>query len=218
MYWHDFNFCKAQLRALPAGALWWEAASLLCVSDLHLGKSERLARRGGQLTPPYDSLETLIRLKDLIDQHDPKTVICLGDSFDDLEAGRDFGADLRQRLATLIAGRSWIWITGNHDPGPLDIQGSWQAEYMLENLTFRHIAEDDAGPGEVSGHYHPKAALKGRRRPCFCYDKNRLILPAFGTYTGGLRASDPAIAALFEPDARAVMTGSKSTVIPLKAA
>ena len=62
------------------------------------------------------------------------------------------------------------------------------------------------------------ARLKGRRRPCFCYDSRRLILPAFGTYTGGLNASDPIIAALFEQDARAIMTGIKSTVIPLRAA
>ena len=129
MYWHDFEFCGAQLRALPAGALLWEAQALLCVSDLHLGKSERIARRSGQLIPPYDSLETLIRLKDLIDHHDPKTVICLGDSFDDLQAGQEFNPELRQLLITLIAGRRWIWITGNHDPGPLDIQGSWQVEF-----------------------------------------------------------------------------------------
>ena len=218
MFWHDFTFCGADLRALPAGALLWDAQSLLCVSDLHLGKSERIARRSGQLVPPYDSLETLIRLKDLIDQHDPKTVICLGDSFDDLQAGQEFNPDLRQFLITLIAGRKWIWITGNHDPGPLDIQGSWKSEASQSGLTFRHIAEKGAEPGEVSGHFHPKARIKGQRRPCFCYDKRRLILPAFGTYTGGLRASDPVIASLFESDARAVMTGSRSTVIPLKAA
>lgn len=218
MYWHDFEFCNAPLRALPAGALWWEAQSLLCVSDLHLGKSERMARRNGQLMPPYDSLETLVRLKDLIDFHDPTTVICLGDSFDDIQAGQEFNPDLRQMLTTLIAGRKWIWITGNHDPGPLDIQGSWNADFRICGLIFRHIAEKDAQAGEISGHYHPKATLKGNRKPCFCYDSRRLILPAFGTYTGGLRASDPVISSLFETDARAVMTGIKSTVIPLKAA
>ncbi len=218
MFWHDFDFCSAQLRALPAGALWWGDAKLLCVSDLHLGKSERMARRGGQLVPPYDSLETLIRLKDLIDQHDPKTVICLGDSFDDLTAGQRLDANLLQLLATLIAGRKWIWITGNHDPGPLDIQGSWLAEFKQDGLTFRHIAQDTSEAGEISGHFHPKASIRGRRRPCFCYDSRRLILPAFGTYTGGLRASDPVIANLFDSTARAVMTGTKSTVIPLRAA
>ncbi len=218
MYWHDFDFCTHAFRALPAGALWWKAADLLCVSDLHLGKSERIARRSGQLVPPYDSMETLVRLKDLIDQYNPKSVVCLGDSFDDLAAGQALGPDMRQILTTLSAGRKWIWITGNHDPGPLDLPGSWQTDHQTSGLIFRHIAEENTPSGEISGHYHPKAKLRGRRRPCFCYDSRRLILPAFGTYTGGLSASDPVIASLFEPNARAVMTGTKSTVIPLKAA
>ena len=168
--------------------------------------------------PPYDSLETLVRLKDLIEQHAPECVVCLGDSFDDLTAGQDFDDELRTLLNRLIAGRRWIWITGNHDPGPIDTQGSWISEFRLDALTFRHIAEDSADPGEVSGHYHPKARLTGERRPCFCYDHKRIMMPAFGTFTGGLRASDPVISGLFQKDARAVMIGAKSTVIPLRAA
>ena len=54
------------LAALPSGALWWAAERLLCVADLHLGRSERLARRGGGLLPPYETAETLDRLADEI--------------------------------------------------------------------------------------------------------------------------------------------------------
>ena len=50
------------LTARASGALWWPAERLLCVADLHLGKSERLARRGGALLPPYETAETLDRL------------------------------------------------------------------------------------------------------------------------------------------------------------
>ena len=42
----------ARLVARSSGALWWPEERLLCVSDLHLGKSERIARRGGTLTFP----------------------------------------------------------------------------------------------------------------------------------------------------------------------
>ena len=38
----------ASLIALGSGALWWPAKSMLCVSDLHLGKSERYARAGAR--------------------------------------------------------------------------------------------------------------------------------------------------------------------------
>jgi hypothetical protein len=58
-----------------------------------------------------------------------------------------------------------------------------------------------AAPGEISGHYHPKAAVKLRARRftgrCFVTDGRRLILPAFGAYAGGLDVLDPAVSALF---------------------
>jgi metallophosphoesterase superfamily enzyme len=53
------------------------------VSDLHLGKSERAARRGGPMLPPYEGIDTLLRLSADIADTAPKTVVCLGDSFDD---------------------------------------------------------------------------------------------------------------------------------------
>ena len=65
--------------------------------------------------------------------------------------------------------------------------------------------------GEVSGHFHPVAALtvrgRGMRRRCFLTDGQRLILPAFGTYAGGLNALDPAIAQLFPDDYDALVVG-----------
>ena len=44
MNMYAFPFHGETLYALPSGALHWPARGLLCVSDLHLGKSERRAR------------------------------------------------------------------------------------------------------------------------------------------------------------------------------
>ncbi|MCH1387195.1 MAG: metallophosphoesterase, partial [Rhodobacteraceae bacterium] len=52
---YQFSLAGATMVALPSGALWWAAQNLLCVSDLHLGKSERMARRGGAMLPPYET-------------------------------------------------------------------------------------------------------------------------------------------------------------------
>ena len=52
----------ASLVARASGALWWPAERLLAVADLHLCRSERLARRGGALLPPYETAATLDRL------------------------------------------------------------------------------------------------------------------------------------------------------------
>ncbi len=211
---HAFTLAGAALSALASGALHWPDRNLLCVSDLHLGKSERLARRGGTLLPPYETRETLSRLDAVIDATRPDTVICLGDSFDDLTAAHSLPESERLWLARLMAGRDWIWIEGNHDAGPVDIGGSHRAEVTLGPLTFRHIARPDAG-AEVSGHYHPKFTLRGQSRRCFLHDAHRLILPAFGAYTGGLRHDDTALRGLFGKGAMAILTGSRAIPCPL---
>ncbi len=214
----DFEFAGAELQALGSGAVYWPDQELLVVSDLHLGKSERMARRSGQLLPPYEGIETLTRLDEAIAQTRPKRVICLGDSFDDLDAGRSLPEDQITWIARLMAGREWTWIEGNHDPGPLEFGGSHRAELILGPLTFRHIATQE-GRAEVSGHYHPKAQLilRGRSltRPCFLKDSTRLILPAFGTYTGGLHSSDAALSTLMAQDAKAILTGSTLCEMPM---
>jgi len=205
------------MMALPQGALWLPKARVLVVSDLHLGKSDRIARRSGTLLPPYETKETLARLEAVIDATDPATVICLGDSFDDLDAALSLEEADRLTLLRLQAGRDWIWIEGNHDPGPVDLGGRHLAELAVANVTFRHIAVQGA-MGEVSGHYHPKCALpSGGTRPAFLIDDARIIMPAFGAYTGGLRANHPQLAALMGAEAIAVLTGRKALPVPLRA-
>ena len=165
------------LRARASGALWWAGESLLCVADLHLGKAERLARRGGSLLPPYETAETLDRLAGEVAALAPAIVICLGDSFDDCAAGAALDPADAARLSALLAGRDWIWIAGNHDPGPLAVGGRHLAEFLLGPLVFRHAARPGAPPGEVSGHLHPKLRLSLRSgavtRPCFLADEIR---------------------------------------------
>jgi len=214
---HVFEFNGATFWALAEGALWWPSQKLLCVSDLHLGKSDRIARRSGRMLPPYETEATLDRLGNLVSRLAPSTIICLGDSFDDLDAALGLSEEHKTRITTLQAGRTWIWVEGNHDPGPIDIGGDHKAEVMVEGLTFRHIAAPYAN-AEVSGHYHPKCRLQtGSSRPAFLINDSRIVLPAFGTYTGGLRASDSALKTLMGPNATAILTGKKALAVPMAA-
>ena len=217
----DFELAGAGLSAQASGALWWPAERLLCVADLHLGRSERLARRGGTLLPPYETAETLDRLASEIRRLAPAVVVCLGDSFDDAAAAEALDPRDAARLTALMAGRDWVWVAGNHDPAPLAQGGRHLAELRLGPLTFRHQAAAAAAPGEVSGHVHPKVrlALRGASltRACFLHDARRLVLPAFGAYTGGLGAGHPAVASLFGADARAILTGEPCVSVPLAA-
>ena len=214
----EITLCGARLFALGSGALILPDEGLVCVSDLHLGKSDRIARRGGTMLPPYETRDTLSRLEAAIRASDAKTVVLLGDSFDDDAAVDALDEEERLWILRLQAGRRWIWITGNHDPAPMRLSGEKMEAFRQGALTFRHIAVPGEN-GEISGHYHPKAVVqtRGRQvsRPCFLVDAARIVMPAFGTYTGGLRWSDPALTGLMRPGATAVLTGKRACQVPM---
>jgi DNA ligase-associated metallophosphoesterase len=211
---YAFQLGPAALVALPSGALHWPDQNLLTVSDLHFGKSERLARRGGALLPPYETRATLTRLDADLEATQARRVICLGDSFDDLTAAGELEDSDRLWLTRLMAGRDWTWIEGNHDAGPVSLGGTHRAELRLAGLTFRHIATSE--DLEISGHYHPKARLPGRTASCFLIDSARVIMPAYGAYTGGLFCDHPDLLALMNPRALAVLTGARCLPRPMR--
>jgi hypothetical protein len=199
-------------RLVPdlSGALWWPDRSTLIVADLHLEKGTSYARHR---LPPYDSAATLERLRGVLARYAPATVVCLGDSFHDRRAAGRLPEAEREGLRALADRHAWIWIAGNHDPTPpADWGGRVEAELTLAPLVFRHAADTTRiAAGEVSGHYHPKASVRVRGRRvsarCFVSDGRRLVLPAFGAYTGGLDVRDPAIAGLFARGVRAHLLG-----------
>jgi DNA ligase-associated metallophosphoesterase len=194
----------------PAGALVWPARRLLAVADLHLEKGSAAAARGS-LLPPWDTRVTLDALAALIRRHAPRTVVAVGDSFHDAAgASRLLAAD-KARLAAMTAAAAFVWVLGNHDPTPPDgIGGLFTPEWRAGPLTFRHQAEAGA-VGEISGHFHPKAQVPVQgalvSRACFVADARRVLLPAFGAYTGGLDVRDAAIARLFSRGGRIFLLG-----------
>ncbi|MGF1593525.1 MAG: ligase-associated DNA damage response endonuclease PdeM [Kiloniellaceae bacterium] len=199
------------LQGDVSGALVWPARRLAVVADLHFEKATAFAARGS-LLPPYDTAATLDKLEDVIARHAVERVICLGDSFHDDSAAERLDPAQGARVKALTARLDWTWIAGNHDPAPPADWGGRVAAAVTEGaLTFRHEAEPGAGGGEVSGHFHPKAAvaLRGKRitAPCFVTDGRRLILPAFGAFTGGLNVLDPAISGLFQKGFQATLLG-----------
>jgi DNA ligase-associated metallophosphoesterase len=208
----DFECGGERLVALPAGALFWPARRLLAVADLHLEKGSSYAVNARKLLPRHDSRQTLDVLSLLIDDLRPLTVVCLGDSFHDRDAGDRLPDAERATLDRLTGLSRFVWIAGNHDPVPPPSGWGDVAEEICDGpLVFRHEARFGPAMGEVSGHFHPVAALtvqgRGLRRRCFLTDGERLILPAFGAYAGGLNALDPAIAQLFPRDYDALLLG-----------
>ncbi len=199
-----------ELHLDAAGVLFWPQARLLAVADLHLEKGSACAR-GGRLVPPYDSRVTLERLGALLARLRPEIVVAVGDSFHDLGAPSRLGAEDAGRLAAVSQAARFVWVRGNHDRLPCGIAGDSAEEFRLGPLVFRHQSRGEAL--EISGHYHPKARIPTRAgqvaRPCFVADKYRIMLPAFGAYTGGMDVRSPQIAGLFPRDGHAFLLGER---------
>ncbi|MCX8279932.1 ligase-associated DNA damage response endonuclease PdeM [Phyllobacterium sp. 0TCS1.6C] len=198
----ELDLAGHRLVCDPAGAIYLPEDGLLVVSDLHLEKGSSFARRG-MLLPPYDTLTTLAALARLIGRYRPKSVLSLGDSFHDGEAATRLAPESASHLMTLMRGRHWTWITGNHDPHhPGALPGETCAELALGGLVFRHEPTRNAPAGEIAGHLHPAARIVWRgqavQRRCFATDHSRMIMPAFGAYTGGLNIMNRAFHGLFD--------------------
>ena len=173
----------AEVAPDPSGALFWPAESTLVVSDLHFEKGSSFAARGVFL-PPYDTRATLALVAKLCARYQPRRVISLGDAFHDPMAERRMHRDDVSRLEELTRAHEWVWITGNHDPHPpARFRGRVCETLRLGALTFRHEPENTAKAGEVAGHLHPCARVKGAgrsvRRKCFVTDGRRLINPPY---------------------------------------
>ena len=191
-----------------SGALYWPAERALIVADLHLEKGSAGAARG-RLLPPYDTRATLLKLADTVDRFEADAVIALGDSLHDPGAVERLAPGDLDVLRIIQDEREWIWITGNHDPeiAP-ELGGHVLPEICLAGLTLRHEPREGRVTHEIAGHMHPAAKLSMHghvlRRPCFIGNGLRLVLPAFGAYTGGLNVLDDAFLPLFGHDGFAV--------------
>lgn len=203
----------------PAGVLVLPSEQLLIVSDLHLEKGAAFARRGMML-PPYDTAATLALLERALSRHCVRRVVCLGDSFHDRRGAEAMPAMFREALAGLMVGYDWIWVSGNHDPEPPEGLGGESVETLsVAGLTLRHEPTPGACPGEIAGHLHPVARLRGApgqgRHACFASDGTRMILPSFGITTGGLNVLDRAFSGMFQTPVATAFVAGTSRIYPI---
>ena len=204
-----FSFAGETFVASPEGAVHWPAQKALLVADLHLEKASWFARLG-QFLPPYDSVATLTALTSVVEATEVRRLYCLGDSFHDRFGCDRLPEQARSMLLRMTERLDWVWILGNHDPGFADHCGGRLIEELeVAGIVLRHEANRADSRPEISGHYHPKyrVNVRGRRvsRRCFVASSTKLILPAFGSLTGGLDASHPEIVKQVGPSASALV-------------
>ncbi len=197
------SICGERLVADQSGALHVPAHDTLIVSDLHLEKGSSYARRGVAL-PPYDTRATLKLLARVVRKYQPARIVSLGDSFHDPEGPERLSTVDRDTLKVLTGAHDWLWIAGNHE-GLVDgnvLGGAAIEEAELGSLILRHEPRPAPATGEISGHLHPCGVVRQRgrrlRRRCFVSDGTRMVMPAFGAYTGGLNVLDQAFRPIFD--------------------
>ncbi|WP_390586149.1 ligase-associated DNA damage response endonuclease PdeM [Erythrobacter sp. MTPC3] len=213
------DFAGEELVLMKSNALYWPRERALLVADLHLEKGSWFARQG-QMLPPYDSRETLERIADGIKATGARRVITLGDNFHDDAGTQRLDHYAAGMLESLTRALDWVWITGNHDDQMDRAFGATLVDELeLNGIILRHEAKRGETQAELSGHYHPKMRLKvsGRHiaRPCAVVSRtkdtgDRMIVPAFGAYTGGMDAGSPEILSALGP------ANSIDAVLPAK--
>jgi DNA ligase-associated metallophosphoesterase len=171
----------------------------LCVADLHFEKASFLQMNGHVPLPTYDTRDSLHRLAALVSDYAPKRVVALGDSFHDIDADQRFSDEDCELLNAIVDSvDAFIWVLGNHDPNiPDGVRGPREDHAQVGDFLLTHHPHDPGKAGvNLCGHYHPKLQVRVKTGkisgPCFAHSPERIILPSFGTFTGGLWVSDPA--------------------------
>jgi uncharacterized protein len=202
---HTLALGSQRFHPHMSGALFAPESGALLIADLHLEQGASMARRGVHV-PPFDTTSTLHLLGEVLDEIKPKKLILLGDSFHSTEASQTLSDVNRAVLDRLVATQETLWISGNHDP---HIESTAHA---LGEVMLRHEPTALLAGFEIAGHLHPGCTVVQRgvrlRGKCFVRDDRRILMPAFGAYTGGFDISNAAFDGLFDvKKARAFMIG-----------
>jgi DNA ligase-associated metallophosphoesterase len=176
----------------------------LLVADLHLGKAATF-RRAGIPVPEGSAQRDLERLAQLVRGHDVRRVIVLGDLFHAKGGCTPQVFDEFAALRARMADTEVVLVLGNHDRAVGRLPASLGIDACLPSLDeppFHFVHEPAtgvAGPDRhlftVAGHLHPTVSIRspsGDRLAdrCFVAEPSVLVLPAFGSFTGGHRV-DP---------------------------
>ena len=181
---------------LPERALWWPAQRVLWIADLHLGKAATY-RALGQPVPAGTTRENLARVSRLVLHYQPAQLVFLGDFLHAAEARTASVLDALAQWRDVHPDLTCTLVRGNHDnragdpPTELGITVV-DEPWLIGPFAACHHPQLHATHAVIAGHLHPALLLRGSGRdhlrlPCFCFEAQLAILPAFGEFTGGWR-------------------------------
>ena len=191
----EITIKEEKFELYPERAAFWRERETLFVADLHWGKGETF-RSSGIPVPHQMTLDELSRLELLIAKTGTKRLVVLGDL---IHASKGISPELadtisewRERVDIRI-----IVTHGNHDRNLSRLPDRWQIEWMpsLVEGPFRFVHDADRNERKDklytwAGHLHPTFLLRtpqdSLKLPCFYFDSEKAIIPAFNLFTRGL--------------------------------
>ncbi len=179
------------IALLAERALWWEKEKTLIVADIHWGKSAHF-RKHGIAIPLQTQTNDEMRLANLLRGKKAERLVIAGDLFHSKTNMQvDFFSHFRNHHQSLHIDL----VIGNHDILNEEQYNSFDLAHHKDCFTMLPfcIAHDkiDSEHFVIHGHIHPALRIKskGYNQPtlklcCFAQDDERMILPAFGQFTG----------------------------------
>ena len=180
------------LELHPEKVIYWPARKALLVADLHLGKAEAFQKMGVGV-PSGHNVEDLVRLESLVVELGAKRVMILGDLFhakisDHLIKTFETWADSLQAEIELVTGNHDRYVSAELNGFPLVIHDQ---SLTMSPFRFTHEPHKGLKGYNICGHVHPQVRISAGhdslRLPCFVMDSEQLILPSFGSFTGGFK-------------------------------
>jgi DNA ligase-associated metallophosphoesterase len=178
------------LELLPGKAVLLPDRTLV-VADLHLGKATAFQAKGLAI-PEGDSHADLERLRMLCEQVGANRLVVNGDLF---HSPAGLTAEIEHLLQAFVSSaRIPIeLVLGNHDV-KISRLPAWLPAARSMEYGGVHLVHDPAdAPCDrpvIAAHWHPVAKIADGKRtslrlPCFLLRRNLLVLPSFGSFTGG---------------------------------
>jgi uncharacterized protein len=190
--WQQQTWCLSTSRAM-----FWEEQQALIVSDAHFGKSGHFRKEGISI-PQQVFKNDMQQFVSIIQFFNPTKIIYTGDVF---HSNANKEIDLFKKWVAPFKHIPQLLVKGNHDilsPTTYESLGMEVHHNFLviENIVFIHgdkkTAIDITDMAVISGHIHPVITLEGKAKqritlPCFCFGKTQAYLPAYTSFSGGMK-------------------------------
>lgn len=186
----EIEIAGQQALLLPEKALYFPENKTLVVADVHWGKAGHF-RKHGIAIPAKSTGGNAERLSGVILKTSAQTVVFAGDLFhsrhnNEVEAFREWRAHFPQIRFELVVGNHDILSEAFYERCNLEL---FPEKKAMNGISIWHDAPVESNAFVIHGHIHPGIKLFGKGRqqvavPCFAIDDKRLILPAFGDFTG----------------------------------